>query len=55
MKRKTKKIIFGALLIVIGLPVVLILTAFACFSFMDKTNGAIVSSGVRRRYLITDA
>ncbi len=49
---KTKKIIAGVLVVVIGLPVALILTAFACFSIMDKTNGIIVSSGVTRRYLL---
>jgi polyhydroxybutyrate depolymerase len=52
MNRKWKKIIIGALLVVIGLPVAFILTAFACFSIMDKTNGTIVSSGVTRRYLL---
>ncbi len=49
---KTKKIIAGVLVVVIGLPVALILTAFACSSIMDKTNGVIVSSGVTRRYLL---
>lgn len=39
MNHKRKKIILGVLLIVIGLPVALILTAFASFSIMDKTNG----------------
>jgi polyhydroxybutyrate depolymerase len=52
MKSKRKKIILGALTIVIGLPVAFILAAFACFSIMDKTNGTIVSSGVTRRYLL---
>jgi hypothetical protein len=49
---KTRKIIVGVLAIVVGLPVALTLAAFACFSIMDKTNGAIVSSGVTRRYLL---
>jgi poly(3-hydroxybutyrate) depolymerase len=52
VKSKTKKIIVGLLAIVIGVPVALLLTAFACFYIMDKTNGAIISSGVTRRYLI---
>ncbi len=30
----------------------MILTAFACFYIMDKTNGTIVSSGMTRRYLL---
>lgn len=49
---KTKKIIVGVLVLVIGLPVALILTAWVCFSIMDTTNGTIVSSGVTRRYLL---
>lgn len=49
---KIKKIVMGGALLVIGLPVAFILTAFACFSIMDKTNGAIVSSDVTRRYLL---
>jgi len=49
---KIKKIVMGGALLVIGLPAAFILTAFACFSIMDKTNGAIVSSGVTRRYLL---
>jgi polyhydroxybutyrate depolymerase len=52
MKSKRKKIILGVLTIVIGLPVAFILSAFVCFSIMDKTNGIIVSSGVTRRYLL---
>lgn len=47
-----KKIILGVLLIVIGLPLALILTASACFYIMDKTNRTIVSSDVTRRYLL---
>ena len=52
MNRKRKKIIVGVLGIVIGLPVAFIVTAFACFSIMDKTNGTIVSSDVTRHYLL---
>lgn len=52
MKGKTKKVLLAILALVIGLPVAIILTAFACFSLMDKTNGTIVSSGVTRRYLL---
>lgn len=52
MKRKWIKVVVVVLAIVIGLPLALILTALASFSFMDKTNGAIVSSGVTRRYLL---
>jgi polyhydroxybutyrate depolymerase len=52
MTGKRRKIIVGALVVVIGLPVAFILTASVCFSIMDKTNGTIVSSGVTRRYLL---
>ena len=52
MNSKRKKIIVSVLVIFISLPVAFILTAFACFSIMDKTNGTIISSGVTRRYLL---
>jgi polyhydroxybutyrate depolymerase len=52
MTGRAKKIVFGVLGIVIGLPVFLVLTALACFWMLDKTNGTIVSSGVTRRYLL---
>jgi len=50
--RLRRKIIIGVLVIVIGLLVALILTAWVFVSIMDKTNGTIVSSGVMRRYLL---
>ena len=49
---KTRKFIVGAVVIVIGLPLAIILSAFACFWFMDNTNGTVVSSGLTRRYLL---
>src|ERR1700740_3653458 len=52
MKSTTKKILIVALVIFIGLPLALILTASAAFWVLDKTNGTIVSSGVTRRYLL---
>src|SRR4029077_6381141 len=52
MKSKRKKIILGVLAIIIGLPVALILTVVAWISISDKTNGTIVSSGQKRRYLL---
>jgi poly(3-hydroxybutyrate) depolymerase len=52
MKSTTKKILVTLLVIFIGLPVALILTAFAAFWVMDKTNGTIVSSGETRRYIL---
>lgn len=52
MKPGIKRIILVALAIVVGLPLALILTAQAYFSFADRTNGSIVSSGLTRRYLL---
>jgi poly(3-hydroxybutyrate) depolymerase len=52
MKRKWKKIVLAALAIIIGLPVALVVMVLVWTSIADKTNGAIVSSGVTRRYLL---
>src|SRR3974377_2263101 len=52
MEKSTKKVIFAALVILIGIPVALILAAAAYFRVVDKTNGTIFSSGVTRRYLL---
>jgi polyhydroxybutyrate depolymerase len=49
---RRKKIVLGVLAIIICLLIALILTALACFSIMDKTNGSIAASGVTRRYLL---
>jgi polyhydroxybutyrate depolymerase len=56
---KVRKIVIGAVLLVIGLPVVLILIAvaafYAIFYFPNRTSaasGTIVSSGVQREYLL---
>ncbi len=52
MNRKRKKIILGVLAIIIGLPVALVVMVLVWTSIADKANGAIVSSGVTRRYLL---
>jgi polyhydroxybutyrate depolymerase len=39
-------------LVVIGLPVVLVLIALVSIYFLDRTNGTIVSSGEKRKYLL---
>jgi len=49
---KRKRIILGVLVIVIGLPVAFALAILAWGAPSDKTNGTIVSSGVKRRYLL---
>jgi poly(3-hydroxybutyrate) depolymerase len=52
----TKKIVVGAVLVIIGLPVVLVLIAsasfYALFYDLNRTNGTIVSSGQNREYLL---
>ncbi len=52
MKGKKRKILIGALLIVVGLPLALIATILTWTSLSDRTNGTIVSSGETRRYLL---
>lgn len=55
---KSRKIVIGAVLVIIGLPVVLVLIAgvsfYALMSFYapNRTNGTIVSSGQKREYLL---
>ena len=54
----TRKIVIGAVVVVIGLPVVLVVIAgvsfYALMSFyaLNRTNGTIVSSGQQREYLL---
>jgi polyhydroxybutyrate depolymerase len=47
-----RKIVIGALLAIVGLPVVLVLVIVASIHVMDRTNGTIVSSGRTREYLL---
>jgi polyhydroxybutyrate depolymerase len=49
---RIRKILIGATLVIIGLPVFLILIILLSVSFANKTNGAIVSSGEKREYLL---
>lgn len=53
---KTRKIVIGALVVVIGLPVVLVLVAvvsfYVSFYALNRANGTIVSSGQEREYLL---
>jgi poly(3-hydroxybutyrate) depolymerase len=49
---KIKKIVIGGALLVIGLPVALIAVTAASFRMEGKTNGAIVTSGQTRKYLL---
>lgn len=47
-----KKIVVGALLVIVGLPVVLVLVIAAWVHLLDRTNGTIVYSGQKRTYLL---
>jgi polyhydroxybutyrate depolymerase len=49
---KVLRILVGALLIVIGLPVLLVLIVTAWIAILNETNGTIVSSGQDRAYLL---
>lgn len=49
---KPRRVVIGALLVIVGLPVVLILTVVAWISMLNRTNGSIVSSGEKREYLL---
>jgi polyhydroxybutyrate depolymerase len=47
-----RKIVIGALLVIVGLSVLLVLVIVASIHVMDRTNGTIVSSGRKREYLL---
>jgi len=47
-----RKMLIGSALVVIGLPVLLVLIAAVSISVLNRTNGAIVSSGQKREYLL---
>jgi polyhydroxybutyrate depolymerase len=49
---KTKRIILGVLAIMVGLPVAFVALLAAWFRMEGKTNGAIVTSGETRKYLL---
>ena len=44
--------VLGTVLVLIGLPVVLALTEAVSFYVRNRSNGTIVSSGVKREYLL---
>ena len=47
-----RKLVIGAVLAVIALPVVLVLIVLGSVSILNRTNGAILSSGAKREYLL---
>ncbi len=48
----TRKLVIGAVLVIIGLPLVLVLIVVVSVHVLDRTNGAITSSGRERTYLL---
>src|SRR2546425_8404291 len=48
----TRKVVIGAVLVIIGLPLVLVLIAVGSIHVLDRTNGAIISAGRERTYLL---
>src|SRR5712691_7180675 len=49
---QARKIVIGAVLFILGLPVALVLIVAASISVLDRTNSTIVSSGQQRSYLL---
>jgi polyhydroxybutyrate depolymerase len=50
--RKSVKILIGAVVIIIALPLLMLLIVIGAVSLANRTNGAIVSSGEKREYLL---
>lgn len=49
---KIRKILLGAVAVVVGLPLAAILIAVATISVFDRTTGSIITSGEKREYLV---
>jgi polyhydroxybutyrate depolymerase len=49
---KIKKLLLGAVVAIVGLPVLLVLIVTATISLLDRTNGSLQSSGQKREYLL---
>ena len=52
MAFRIRRVTIGALITLVGIPVLLILTVISATAILDRTNGTILSSGVERRYLL---
>src|SRR6266702_4917607 len=48
----TRTLVIGAVLVIIGLPLVLVLIVVVSVHVLDRTNGAVTSSGRERTYLL---
>ena len=49
---KSRKLVIGSVLALIGLPVVLAMTEAVSFHVQNRSNGTIISSGRKREYLL---
>lgn len=49
---KIRKVVIGAALVIVGLPVLLIIIFLVSVSILNRTNGTIVSSGEKREFLL---
>jgi polyhydroxybutyrate depolymerase len=49
---KSRKWVIGVVLVLIGLPVVLVLIEAVSYHVQNRSNGTIVSSGLKREYLV---
>src|SRR4051794_37428667 len=47
-----RKLLIRAVLVIIGLPLLLVLTGAVSIFILNRTNGTIVSSGQQRHYLL---
>ena len=52
MTVKSRKSVLGALLVIIGLPLVVVLIEAVSFYVLNQNNGTIVSSDQKREYLL---
>ena len=49
---KTKKFLIATVLVLVGLPIVVVLTATVVFQVLDRSTGSIESGGEEREYLL---
>ena len=49
---KTKKVLIAIVSVLVGLPILMVLTALVVFQMLDESTGSIESSGEEREYLL---
>jgi poly(3-hydroxybutyrate) depolymerase len=52
MAMRVRRVIIGAVMLIVGLPLVIVLVVLLTVALLNRTNGAIVSSGETREYLL---